>query len=185
MSKEIYKDVKGYEGYYQVSNYGNVKSLNRNTKNQYKKEFVIKPCVSGNGYLRVCFNKNGSQTSKTVHQLVAIAFLNHTPNKYVLVVDHIDENKLNNNLTNLQLITQVENLNKSIDKTKTSSKYKGVSWVKRDKKWRAQIRVEGKIKSIGYFTDEYTAHLAYKTAVELNEKEELLKELSNEINTYE
>ena len=85
--KEIFRDIKGYEDCYEVSNKGRIKSLKRFTKhfnggNRIVKERILKPCVSSKGYLMVCFRKNGKQTTKQVHQLVAIAFLNPCFNKF-------------------------------------------------------------------------------------------------------
>jgi ribosomal protein L15E len=72
-----------------------------------------------------------------------MAFLNHTPCGYKIVVDHIDNNiKTDNRLENLQLITQRENVSKDIKNT--SSKYIGVCWHKKAKKWRSSIQINGK-----------------------------------------
>ena len=97
-----------------------------------------------------------------MHQIVAIAFLNHTPNGLKAVVDHIDNNPLNNELGNLQIITHRKNLSK--DK-KGSSKYTGVCWYESRKKWIAGIRVNGKKKHLGYFTNEEEAAEAYQKAL--------------------
>ena len=134
---EEFKDIEGYEGLYQVSNLGNVKSL------KFKKERILK----------------GTRVVKKIHQLVAIAFLGHEPNGYKTVVDHINNNPLNNTLDNLQLITHRENLSK--DKKGCSSDYTGVGWHKGAKKWHAQIYIKGKVKHLGLFTDELEAAESY------------------------
>ena len=94
-----------------------------------------------------------------------MTFLNHNPDGHNIVVDHINSNKLDNRLENLRLISNRENLilGKSL-KNKTS-KYTGVSFFKRDKKWRASIMINGKINNLGFFKDEYQAHLAYQNAL--------------------
>jgi len=116
---EIFKDIPGYEGIYQVSDLGRVKSL------KFNKEKILKPGVNNHGYYTVVLCK-GKRKTINVHQLVAMAFLNHEPCGYNgLIVDHKDNNPLNNRLSNLQLISQRENTSK--DK-KGSSKYTGVSW---------------------------------------------------------
>tara|TARA_R110002050_G_C8577260_1_gene483283 strand:+ start:32 stop:514 length:483 start_codon:yes stop_codon:yes gene_type:complete len=154
---EIYKDIKGYEGMYQVSNLGNVKSLKRKG---CLKDRMLKGTINNLGYS--VYNFSGKQ--KKTHQLVAIAFLNHTPNGYNgLVVDHIDSNRLNNELSNLQLISQ--RLNTSKDKKNCSSKYTGVCWCKRSSKWLSSIRIKGKSKSLGYFTNELDASNKYQEAL--------------------
>jgi len=103
---EIFKDVKGYEGLYQVSNLGNVKSLSRKRS---PRVFIMKKSLGSCGRYVVGFKKDKKSKNHYIHQLVAIAFLNHTPNGHAIVVDHIDNNPLNNNLNNLQIITNREN----------------------------------------------------------------------------
>ncbi len=160
---ETYRDVVGYEGLYQVSDKGNVKSLDRSV---YRKGMVrrikgknLKPSPIGSGYLMVQICKEGTKKSCLVHSLVAQAFLNHIPNGWKTVVDHIDNDKFNNNLSNLQLISQRENASK--DKG-GSSKYTGVYWCKRSNKWLAQLKINNKSKHLGYFTNELEAHNAYQ-----------------------
>ena len=91
-----------------------------------------------------------------------MAFLNHKPCGHKMVVDHIDNNKLNDKLYNLQVITNRENVSK--DKKGGNSKYIGVH--KEKNKFRAAIRRDGKIKYLGLFTDEKEAAKAYQN--ELN-----------------
>jgi hypothetical protein len=88
-----------------------------------------------------------------------MAFLNHKPNGHVLVVDHINNNRADNRLENLQIITQRENSSK--DK-KGVSKHTGVFWNKQNTKWHAQIQINGKKKHLGYFKCETAAHLSYQ-----------------------
>lgn len=95
----------GYEGMYQVSTFGNVKSL------KYNKERLLKQGIKKAGYHIVVLSKKGKLKQFTVHRLVAEAFFNMIPKN--LVVDHIDGNKSNNHLYNLQLITQTENVRKT------------------------------------------------------------------------
>ena len=91
MKKEIYKDIKGYEGEYMVSNRGNVYSCKRN--------IILKPGTA-RGYLRVGLYKDGVRTYFSVHRLVAEAFI---PNpKNLPVINHLDENKKNNDVSNLE-----------------------------------------------------------------------------------
>ena len=168
MENEIWKDIPGYEGLYQVSNLGRVKSLDRVVPHDRYGEFklkgrVLKPSPTTNGYLKLDLCKYGTIKTTTVHKLVALTFLNHEPCGMKEVVDHIDNDKTNNRLDNLQLITSRENVSK--DKTGCTSKYIGVHWHKRMKKWQASIRVNDKAKYLGYFTDEYEAHLAYQRAL--------------------
>ncbi len=157
MEKEIFKDIPGYESLYQVSNLGNVKSL------KYYKERILKPSDNGYGYYTIKLYKEGKQKTIRIHILVAMAFLNHVPDGYKIVVDHINNDKLDNRVENLQLITQRENNSK--DKKGYSSKYTGVTWHKVANKWVSTIRVGVKKKYLGLFIDEYEAHLAYQKAL--------------------
>lgn len=152
MQEEIWKDIPNYEGLYQVSNLGRVKSL------KFNKEKLLKLYKDNYGYLRVNLSKNGKQKLLKVHQLVSVVFLKHKPNGYSVVVDHIDNNPLNNNVNNLQLVSHRKNLSK--DK-KGSSKYTGVRYHKQNKKWVSSIYVKGKHKHLGSFTNELDAAKAY------------------------
>jgi NUMOD4 motif./AP2 domain./HNH endonuclease. len=154
---EIWKDISGYEGYYQVSNLGNVKSLG-NTKD--RKERILKPKSGANGRYRVNLCVNNQRKDSLIHQLVAIAFLNHKPCGFDIVVDHINNNKSDNRLVNLQLITQRENSNK--DRKGESSKYRGVTWDKKANRWLSQIQINGKKVYLGRFKNESEASQAYQ-----------------------
>jgi len=154
---EIFKDIIEYNGMYQVSNQGRVKSL------WFGKEKILKQSLNVQGYCVVCLHKNGEQTKTTIHQLVAIAFLGHIRCGYKLVVNHIDFNKANNFVDNLEIVTARENSNRK--HIKSSSQYVGVSWYKRGKKWRSDIRIQGQSKYLGMFSDELEASNAYQTAL--------------------
>ena len=165
--KEIWKDVLGYEGLYQVSDYGNVKSLSRTiTKGNITyvtKDKILKQSVDSVGYPYVNLSDYKKQKTFRIHQLVAVAFLNHTPDKHKgLVIDHIDGNKLNNMTTNLQLITNKKNTSK--DRKNKTSKYTGVSLNKQSNKWLAQFRENGSVKYLGTFETEEEARDAYNAS---------------------
>ena len=159
---EIYVNIKGYDGFYQVSNKGNVKSLKKG------KETILKPAVTGNGYLGVNLYANNGQKTRTIHQLVAEAFLNHKPCWYDLVVNHKDFNKLNNNVENLEIVTHRENLNKK--HIKSTSKYTGVHLNKASGKWCSQMSVNGRTKRLGFFDTEEEASEYYQNALIAIEK---------------
>lgn len=98
--EEIWKPIKDYEGLYQVSNLGNVKSLDRKIKNKNLKEKIKKFDKTKFGYLRVELNNNGKKKKYLVHRLVAQTFLDN-PNNYPCI-NHKDENKNNNIVSNLE-----------------------------------------------------------------------------------
>lgn len=108
--QEIWKDIKNYEGLYQVSNLGNVRSLNHIRKNGKKenqlylhKGKILKPAVQNIGYKFVVLSKEGKSKGFRVHRLVAQAFIEN-PNNYNCI-NHKDENRLNNCVDNLEWCT--------------------------------------------------------------------------------
>lgn len=105
--EEIYKDIEGYEGLYQISNKGNVKSFVDN--NGVAREKVLKLCINCRGYLKVVLCKNKTRKNYAVHRLVANAFLPNPQN--LPCVNHKDECKTNNVVTNLEWCTQKYNCN--------------------------------------------------------------------------
>ena len=171
--EEEFRDIPGYEGY-QVSNLGRVKSLPREIKFgdrfRLSKEIILKPYINIYGYYTVRLNKYNKGKTFTVHQLVAIAFLNHIPDGFKVVVDHINNNKLDNRLENLQLITS--RLNSSKDKKDVTSKHTGVHWSKRRNKWKASIIYNKKSIHLGTFNSEEEASNYYQNALKSIENNE-------------
>jgi len=158
---EIWKDITGYEGLYQVSNTGKVRSLDRITNGPYGSKRLVKGRElvlhkSGSGYLFANLAKDSKHICKEVHRLVMNEFVG--PRFNDLVVDHIDNNKLNNHVSNLQYVTH--RFNSSKDKS-GSSKYTGVYWNKDMSKWHARIRYNGKKEHLGYHKCELAAAYAY------------------------
>lgn len=107
--EEIWKDIDGYEGLYQISTLGRVKALARDIPGAYKnKEFIKKLSHDMYGYPQVGLSRNSKYSPKKVHRLVAIAFIPN-PNGYK-EVNHKDENKDNNHVDNLEWCTTQYNL---------------------------------------------------------------------------
>lgn len=110
---EIWKNIKGYEGCYQVSNMGRIKSLSRKVWNGktyfWTSERILRPGIDRDGYLLVNLSKNGKAKTEKVHRLVAKTFIPNPENKEA--VNHIDEDPSNNKLENLEWATVSENNN--------------------------------------------------------------------------
>lgn len=106
--KEEWKDIKGYENYYQISNLGRIKSSIWFNGHEYiHREKILKP--QNNKYLTVRLAKNKKIKQYTIHRLVAIHFIENKENKPY--VNHIDGNKHNNRVDNLEWCTAKENTN--------------------------------------------------------------------------
>ena len=118
MDEEIWKDIEGYEGLYQVSNLGNVKSLNYNRTG---KERILKPGKTKRGYLYVALCKEGKPKMYQVHRLVLSTF-NPVENMENLEVNHINENKGKNYLSNLEWTTHKDNVNHGTRNDRISEK---------------------------------------------------------------
>jgi hypothetical protein len=102
LNKEVWKDIKGFDGLYQVSNLGRIKSLRYGTN-------ILKPFLTGKGYLTVDLCFKGKRKSVRVHRLVADAFIPNPTNKSQ--INHINGNKKDNSVKNLEWNTQSENIN--------------------------------------------------------------------------
>lgn len=163
---EIWKTIEGYNDY-EISSFGRVKSLSRIiVRKKYSflcKEKILKPGTDNNGYLKInLYNKNDKKTI-TIHQLVAIHFLNHNPCGYELVVNHINFIRTDNRVDNLEIVTSRENTNQK--HLKSTSKYTGVCWSEKDNKWICSIYIKGKTKKLGRFDNEIEASKYYENAI--------------------
>lgn len=130
---EIWKDIEGYEGLYQVSNFGLVKSLPKLTKNNHiSKEKILKPIQNESGYFSVVLYKNKQRKRYKIHRLVAITFLNNTNN--YCEVNHKDENKSNNHVNNLEWCSRKYNMTYGNILEKKSNSMKGKKFSEATKK---------------------------------------------------
>lgn len=144
----------------------------------------LKPSINTSGYYSLNLWKNKKPYHVMIHQIMAVTFLNHKPNGQNKVVDHIDCNKLNNNIENLQIITQRQNSNK--DKDKPKSGYKGVYWNNLNKKWQVRLRINNKKRLLGYYNNPITAHKDYVDFCEYIDKYNLKseKQIKEKIKLY-
>lgn len=115
MELEIWKDIPGFEGKYQASTMGNIKSLNRqeyssryNSRGYTVQERILKPrkCGKNGKYLSVVLYKNGEKYNCRIHRLVCLTFLGYSD----LTINHINENTTDNKLSNLEYLTNADNL---------------------------------------------------------------------------
>jgi hypothetical protein len=132
VSEQIWKDVIGYEGLYQVSNLGNVKSLGNKFS---RKERLLKLSFQSKGYLTVVLQKDAKRKMVLVHRIVAEHFIHNVESKPQ--INHIDGNKTNNAIENLEWVSHRENLNHAIKNNLTlkgeenrNSKLKDVDVIK-------------------------------------------------------
>lgn len=130
--KEIWKDIKGYERLYQISNYGRVKSLvfNNNICKK-KREKILSPTDNGKGYLIIGLRKNGKRKNYYIHRLVAEHFLKNDKN--LKEVNHINFNKKNNSVENLEWVTKEKNIKHYHDSNFSKQIYNNISNILHEK----------------------------------------------------
>lgn len=167
---EEWRAIAGYEGMYEISNYGRVKSLARsivrsNGNPQSFKEKLLRPGLATMGYFTVSLCNLGVHRSFYVHILVATAFI---PNpKNLDQVNHKDTIKINNFFLNFEWVSNRENSSHAWLKKSKSSKYIGVTKVNQKgiTSFRSFIIVNGSRLDLGFFKSEKMAYEAYLDAL--------------------
>jgi hypothetical protein len=154
--EEIWKQIKNYENY-SVSTLGQVRN---DTTGKILKGH---PCRIG--YIKISLYKNEIKKTLYLHRLVALTFISNPENKSQ--VDHIDNDKLNNYLTNLRWATSFENQHNVKKSIKNTSGVKGVYWYKSQQKWLALIHVDGIRIHLGYYNTIEEATIARQTRANL------------------
>lgn len=155
-TEEIWKAIPGYEGHYEVSSLGRVKSLKKGINR------IMQQSLNADGYPHVSLHRDFKRRTLTVHRLVIMSFMEYDNG---LQCDHINRNKKDNRLINLRQVTNRQNAyNRSVKKT---SKYIGVCLEKRKSltRWKASILIDGKIVRLGSFESEKIASNAYQNAL--------------------
>jgi len=183
---EIWKHIKGYEDIYQISNLGRVKRISNfkycNTK--YLNDYYLSFKDNGKGYYRVALSLNGKRKLIMLHRLIADSFI---PNpKNLKVVNHIDSNKKNNDISNLEWCTQSDNCNhfnkENPLKGSKTRKTKGYVYCKRDNTFYSRIGIDGKTINLGAFKTKEQAiekyNQAYENKIKMLLDRQKIKELS-------
>ena len=120
---------------------------------------VLRPGINGSGYLYVMLYSNAEVSNKSIHRLVAEAFLLNLTD--LPCVDHKDRNSLNNHISNLRWCSKRQNNQNRSKRKNSASIYKGVYFKKKSNKWVAQIQHNRQKIYLGYFNDEAEAARAY------------------------
>ncbi len=166
---EQWKDIVGYEGKYQVSDLGNVRSLSFSRTGGCK---PLKPSTIAAGYRTVILSINNIQRAFSVHKLVALAFLGPCPDGYE--IDHINRDKTDNNIENLRYATKREN---AWNRANDSSTPLGVD--KRGSRYKARIKFMGKEFHLGSYVSKDIAAGAYLNAAREAEQHKNVDEFRN------
>jgi len=169
---EEWRDIPNYEGYYQASDKGRVRSLDRtvvfrNGREKFYKGKIIKGSLNEDGYRQTTLSGDGICRNFKFSQLVAMAFLGHEPNGHELVVDHINGDKSDDRVENLRIVSHRANTTICFrsNEESFSSQYVGVHWNKKSSKWKAQIEHEGVSLHLGLYNTEIEAFNAYHLAL--------------------
>lgn len=163
---EKWVDIPKYEGYYIISDNGNIFRLPRYVKckdgiTRFVNGCKKMPYLTREGYLCIDLYKDGLRTKNTVHSLVFDSFNNEEKSDLKKVINHINFNKMDNRLKNLEIISHRENTSKS--HIKSESKYVGVG--RSGDKWRARIMNNGTSVYLGTFDTDVQAKDAYLLAL--------------------
>jgi len=167
---EIWKPIKNYEGLYEISNYGRVKSLAKSwiagfNTIRTKPTTVLREMINNHGYKQVILSGNGKRKTIKISLLIWDHFGDKPRNGRKLQVDHIDNIKTHDWIWNLQLLSQVDNLIKYHKAQTYTSKYIGVIFRDDMQKWIAEIQLEKKKYHLGSFDTEILAYKEHKRAL--------------------
>jgi hypothetical protein len=163
---EEWRDIPQYKGLYQASKLGNIRSLDRyklskEGSKSSQRGRVLKPMVNVWGYLTVALYKGGARKIRPIHQLIWETFNGEIPRP--LVIDHIDSDKLNNSLTNLQALSNRDNCAKAASTRRQLPT--GCYYRKDTGKYTSKIEINKKSIYLGNFNCPTAAVLAYQKAL--------------------
>lgn len=159
--EEIWKDVVGFDGFYEVSNTGRVRSVDRIIKSSKRSHFKLKGKIVGNknnaGYMVVTISKELLSEERLIHRIVAEAFIPNPNN--LPQVNHINGDKKDNRVENLEWVSNRENTCHA-RVGKFTSKHSNVCWLPDRKKWKSYIQINNKRIQLGRFDTEEEAFAA-------------------------
>lgn len=156
MTNEIWKSIPGFNGIYEISNLGEVKSL------KFGKEKILKTYES-NGYRKIDFRINKQKRKYYIHRLVACAFLNLDLDNETSIVNHIDGNKTNNNLNNLEIVTTAENIADGLKRKISPELSQYITYIDAQK-WYAHYKINEINVFLGEFSSLKESLIAVETA---------------------
>lgn len=152
MEEEIWKEIEGFDGMYEVSNIGRVRSWKSGNYGRRKEPKILKIKPNQDGYIGLVITHNTEKKSFKIHRLVGVCFIDNPQN--LVYIDHIDGNKTNNHFLNLRWTSMSENAMNTKIRTDNSSGYKGVSFHKGCKKWCSVWSENGRLNSKSFKTKE-------------------------------
>lgn len=177
---EKWKNIENSE-VYEVSTLGRVRSWLRKGRGNWRMPTprILKGRINQGGYRCINIAIDGKYRSRIVHHLVAEAYIGERPDG--MHIDHIDGDKLNNSVDNLEYVTPRQNTQRYHESVDTTSEKMGVSWVVKNNIWRAEIRAYGVRHYLIDSADEQLCADVYKAAVEAvdgDEFEEFMSDLA-------
>lgn len=171
--QETWKEIENTGGKYLISNFGRLKTTSHNVKNRQSDKRFIKGVIRKttprkDGYYIAAFYLDGKRWSDYVHRLVWKYFGNDLEPNRKMTIDHIDNDKSNNNILNLRRVSNRENVSKGmlLKQKRKNSKYIGIYWRKLRRRWYSRIQHLGKRIYLGSYKTEIEAHGAYQTALQ-------------------
>lgn len=165
--REEWWDIPGYEGSYQASTHGRIRSVNRrvvrrDSKVKHFTSRILTPRVGRNKTLYVVLSVQGLCLNHPVHRLIASTFLGPRPS--ASDIDHIDGDQANNAPNNLRYCSRSQNMQNQKPRTCGTSRFKGVNWDRSRHLWLARICNNGHQQNLGRFKSERQAAAAYNKA---------------------
>lgn len=184
--EEIWKDIKNYEGIYQISNLGRVKRLSsKDSRNHLRKEKILKPALNSCGYYHIGLSKDGIYKKKTIHRMLMETFIPNPNN--LPEINHINEIKTDNSLSNLEWCTHYQNMNSGTVEKRALINSLRTKYLKKimSKKERIKMKRDDIKKILGEnATEEQISNLLNAFHNSNNESKQKIDELNEQLSKY-